>query len=395
MNDALSPSSQSVSLPAAATAGDVLTVHLTAQAGAFLRALPLVHALPRTDGPPRADGGPDDRGPGGPADRVGELLRAVRRVGGALHTFAAVVQPGWAQELRDELRWLLGTLSREPSCDRRLARLLGSLDSLTGTAAPDRLPPQRGAEPPGADRSGGTGILAGHAGAAKARALLERQLTAARSRVHSENLQQLRSARLHALADRMTLMSGEVPLAAPAAGPAAEVLLPQAAAALRALERAARALPLASAGTAYNGDALHRLGREGPSEGRGPGTAAGDPGAAGAPAADDAPWLRVRILAKRARYALEVCEPLLDGQAAGTAARLGALGRVLDRHQEAADAAAAAAAVACTPRITPATAYVLGVVHADQRLEVEAARYAFGRQWPEVADPARHGWAVR
>ncbi|MGW4105201.1 hypothetical protein ACWEGV_19225, partial [Streptomyces sp. NPDC004976] len=45
------------------------------------------------------------------------------------------------------------------------------------------------------------------------------------------------------------------------------------------------------------------------------------------------------------------------------------------------EAAAAAAQAARTPRIAPATAYALGVLHADQRHEVEAARYAFQRAW--------------
>ncbi|NEC70723.1 metal-binding protein, partial [Streptomyces rochei] len=31
--------------------------------------------------------------------------------------------------------------------------------------------------------------------------------------------------------------------------------------------------------------------------------------------------------------------------------------------------------------IAPATAYALGVLHADQRHEVEAARYAFQHSW--------------
>jgi hypothetical protein len=101
-------------------------------------------------------------------------------------------------------------------------------------------------------------------------------------------------------------------------------------------------------------------------------------------AADDAPWNRVRILAKRARYALEVCGRPGD--------RLDELDRVLDRHQEAADAAVTAATAARTPRITPATAYVLGVVHADQRLEVEAARFAFGSRWPDLP-LGLDGWA--
>ncbi|MCZ2527924.1 hypothetical protein ODJ75_25205, partial [Streptomyces sp. HB2AG] len=41
----------------------------------------------------------------------------------------------------------------------------------------------------------------------------------------------------------------------------------------------------------------------------------------------------------------------------------------------------AAASAALTPRIAPATAYALGVLHADQRQQVEAARYAFSRLW--------------
>ncbi|MYV89510.1 hypothetical protein GT350_04545, partial [Streptomyces sp. SID1034] len=50
-----------------------------------------------------------------------------------------------------------------------------------------------------------------------------------------------------------------------------------------------------------------------------------------------------------------------------------------------AEAAAAASAAARTPRIAPATAYALGVLHADQRHEVEAARFAFQRIWQPVA----------
>ncbi|MYX71600.1 metal-binding protein, partial [Streptomyces sp. SID3915] len=60
-------------------------------------------------------------------------------------------------------------------------------------------------------------------------------------------------------------------------------------------------------------------------------------------------------------------------------------GRALDLHQDAADAAAAASAAARTPRIAPATAYALGVLHAAQRHEVEAARGVFRETWPYAA----------
>ncbi|MFD0529454.1 NUDIX domain-containing protein [Kitasatospora arboriphila] len=178
-----------------------------------------------------------------PASAAGadDLLRAVRRIGGALHTFGAAFEPGWTGELRTELAWLLDLLGREPGYRRRSSRLLAALDSLSDT----------GSESPG--------MLAGHAGAPKARALLERQLTLARTRTHTALLQELRTARLHALADRMTLLSGEVPLLDEVAGRGGGALVQHAAGALGALAAAAERLPLARAAEPYGGDGLHRL----------------------------------------------------------------------------------------------------------------------------------------
>ncbi|MCU7823428.1 CHAD domain-containing protein [Kitasatospora sp. DSM 101779] len=335
-----------------ASAGEVLSGYLTTQAGAFLRALPQAvgEAGSRPGSLPASAAGADD------------LLRAVRRIGGALHTFGAAFESGWAGELRTELAWLLDLLGREPGYRRRSSRLLAALDSLG----------DGGAESPG--------MLAGHAGAPKARALLERQLTLARTRAHTALLQELRTARLHALADRMTLLSGEVPLLDEAAGRDGRALVQHAAGALAALAAAAERLPLARAVEPYGGDGLHRLAVL-------PAARSASPADADELlAADDEPWHRVRVLAKRARYALEVC--------AVPTAELDRLDAVLDRHRDASDAAATASTAARTPRITPATAYVLGVVHADQRLEVEAARYAFGHQWPKLPHHGWHEWAT-
>ncbi|BFV57879.1 CHAD domain-containing protein [Kitasatospora sp. CMC57] len=328
----------------------MLAEYLHARAGAFLRALPLAvgEAGSRTGSLP--SGGGSQAVAGG----TGELLRCVRRIGGALHTFAPVFEPVWAEETRTELRWLSGLLAQEPGYVRRSARLLAAVDSLSET------------DP------GRAGMLAGHAGAPKARALMERQLTLARTRAHTTLLQELRSARLHALADRMTLLAGEVPMLPEAAG----ALRPQVATALGLLAEGAAALPPVR--TPYGGEGLHRLGAV-------PVQSATRVDADLVLAADDAPWHRVRILVKRARYALEVCGASL--------AELDGIDRVLDRHQEAADAAVTVSSAARTPRITPATAYVLGVVHADQRLEVEAARYAFGHQWPTLQHHGWHAWA--
>ncbi|UQT57712.1 CHAD domain-containing protein [Streptomyces durmitorensis] len=223
--------------------------------------------------------------------------------------------------------------------------------------------------PQGADERGGTprGLTVG---AAKAAALLERQLTLARTRAHSAALQAFGSSRFHAVADNVAVLASEVPLIR-----AAEDLKPLAAKAEENLAEAVAALPLGQAGHPYNAEALtHGL------------------AAAEAPEAQDAPWLKARALLRLHRYAQEVLTGNIGstgstGPGTGSAGaprgdlRLAEAGHALDRHREAADAAAAAASAARTPRIAPATAYALGVLHADQRHEVEAARFAFHQAW--------------
>ncbi|WP_081982448.1 CHAD domain-containing protein [Streptacidiphilus albus] len=300
------------------TAGEALAAHLALHAGTFLRGLPAIEP------------------------------RILRRVAGALHTFEDLLDPGWARGLREELTRLGGLLGQEQVYTRRLARLTAALDALScvdAAAAP---------------------------GAPKARALLERQLSLARSRAHSLALQELGSARFHAVADRMTLLVSDLPLRNPAGSADPATLLPYAAEARRRLAEAVAVLPLQRAATPYNGAGLREP-------------------------EDALPWRQVRLLALRARYALEVCSPLLGPEAARSTSGLAELARLLGRHEEAAEAAEAAALAGATPRITPATAYVLGVVHADQRLEVEAARHAFSTTWPDTLAPERlaDSWLTR
>ncbi|GGW54199.1 CHAD domain-containing protein [Streptomyces xantholiticus] len=211
----------------------------------------------------------------------------------------------------------------------------------------------------GAGRGGGGAL---DVGAARAGALLERQLTLARTRAHSAALQALGSSRFHAVADAVALLASELPLGPAAAGPAAETLALPAEAAERRLLAAVAELPLGRAAHPYNAEALFS----------GLATAAGE--------AQDAPWHEVRRLLRLHRYAQEVLHPTGDPV-------LCHAGLVLDRHRDAAEAAAAAAAAARTPRIAPATAYALGVLHADQRHEVEAARFAFQQEWRHATAP--------
>ncbi|MFF3366550.1 CHAD domain-containing protein [Streptomyces misionensis] len=328
--------------PTAGTAtGDALAGYLRAQATEFLRALRLHR---ETGG---AAGGGEES-----VDAASALRRSARRISASLHTYRPLLDPAWTESLRPELAWVSGTLALEHAYEARLERLLQALHRLSGAAAlPDRAPAgPAGGPPAAADRASLT------VGAAKAGALLDRQLTLARTRAHSTALQALGSSRFHAVADKVAVLASEVPLA-----PAAPVtgLHPLAAAARERLTDAVAALPLLTAGHPYNAQALvHGL--------------SPDP----SPHPQDGPWHQVRLLLRLHRYAREV----LHGDAAADV-RILAAGQALDRHRDASEAAAAAAQAARTPRIAPATAYALGVLHADQRHEVEASRFAFQRAW--------------
>ncbi|MEU9714214.1 CHAD domain-containing protein [Streptomyces sp. NPDC047976] len=311
------------------TAGDVLGVYLRSQATAFLRALRLHEAG-------AAGGSAADAAESGEA--AYGLRGAARRIAGSLSTFRAVTEARWADSLRTELVWLSATLADEHAYAARLSRLMEALQRLSDS--PDASSARGG----GAGSSGALTV-----GSARAGALLERQLTLARTRAHSATLQALGSSRFHAVADAVAVLASEVPLDAVAArGRVGDVLEPLAEVTAARLSGAVSALPAAQ-GTPY---AAH----------------------------EDASWHEVRRLLRVHRYAREVL--------GGDVARLSAAGGALDLHRDASEAATASATAARTPRIAPATAYALGVLHADQRHAVEAARRAFHHIWhPAPAVP--------
>ncbi|MFD0315900.1 CHAD domain-containing protein [Streptomyces flavalbus] len=342
--------------------GNALAGYLRAQATEFLRALRQ-----------HRETGAGGNGSAESVDAARALRRSARRISGSLHTFRPLLDPDWSEGMRPELAWLSGTLALEHAYAARLERLLNALHRLSGSPA---LPSQPTAPTttgttgtttptPTATTTGtttGTTTATTNTanltvGAAKAGALLDRQLTLARTRAHSAALQALGSSRFHAVADKVAVLASEVPLT-PSATTAD--LHPLAAAAEERLTDAVAALPLLTAGHPYNATALvHGL--------------SPDP----APHAQDAPWHQVRLLLRLHRYAREV----IEGAEATVNVRLLAAGQALNRHRDAAEASAAAASAARTPRIAPATAYALGVLHADQRHEVEAARFAFQQSW--------------
>ncbi|MBT2405268.1 MULTISPECIES: CHAD domain-containing protein [unclassified Streptomyces] len=306
----------------AGTAGDVLGTYLRAQATAFLRAMRL-HDEGAASGADAAEG----------SDAARSLRGAARRISGSLATFRVVTESAWADALRTELVWLSSTLADEHAYAARLQRLMEALHRLSGSP---ELPAPRGT----------AGSLT--VGSARAGALLERQLTLARTRAHSATLSALGSSRFHAVADAVAVLASEVPLDPVAArGRIPDVLIPLAEVAESRLTTAISTLP-SPQGTPYS-----------PHE--------------------DGAWHEVRRLLRVHRYAREALGEDVT--------RLAAAGEALDRHRDAAEAAAASATAARTPRIAPATAYALGVLHADQRHEVEASRTTFQTLWHPVPAP--------
>ncbi|MFH9006936.1 CHAD domain-containing protein [Streptomyces afghaniensis] len=373
-----------------APTGDTLAGYLRAQATEFLRALRL-----------HRETGSGANGAEGSVEAARALRRSARRISASLHTFQSLLDTDWCEGMRPELAWVSGTLAMEHAYTARLERLLSALHRLSGSTA---LPAQPAGAAAGARADGAAGKHADSAagsraagaapvptraappdaglrtpptpaqergnltvGAAKAGALLDRQLTLARTRAHSTALQALGSSRFHAIADKVAVLASEVPLT-PAAATAD--LRPLATAAKDRLADAVTALPLVTAGHPYNAAALIH--------GLSPDTV---------PHPQDAPWHQVRLLLRLHRYAREA----VSGPKANAVVdlRLLSAGQALNRHRDASEAAAAAAQAARTPRIAPATAYALGVLHADQRHEVEAARFAFQQAWQKEAVSTR------
>ncbi|MCK8438382.1 CHAD domain-containing protein [Streptomyces sp. D2-8] len=337
------------SLAGPAPTGDALAGYLRAQATEFLRALRL-----------HRETGAGANGSEGSAEAARALRRSARRISASLHTFQSLLDTDWCEAMRPELAWVSGTLAMEHAYTARLERLLTALHRLSGsTAFPAQNSARVGAAEPA--KAGAPTQERGNltVGAAKAGALLDRRLTLARTRAHSTALQALGSSRFHAIADKVAVLASEVPLTRTAA---ATDLRPLATAAQDRLADAVTALPLVTAGNPYNAAALVH--------GLSPDTV---------PHPQDAPWHQVRLLLRLHRYAREAVSGPKGNAVVDL--RLLSAGQALNRHRDASEAAAAAAQAARTPRIAPATAYALGVLHADQRHEVEAARFAFQQAW--------------
>ncbi len=330
-----------MSEPAPQSAGAVLTAYLTrhsdalrAQAGRLRRSEP---------------------------DAAHRMRVAARRMRSALGTFGDLLDPDWTGSVRAELRWLAGVLAGERDREVTLAHLR---DALAGLGPG-----------PGADR---------------ARVLLERRLAADLVAAHAEAVRTLGSDRYQALADGLAARSAALPLGPAAAGPATSTLAPLVRQTYQRLARGTRALPLADLAETARVAAQGQP--PGPLTPRQLAGLSADLTARRIDAGDDEPWHRVRILAKRARYAAEAVAPAFGPPATAFAALMTEVTEMIGTHQDASVAAQVIVDAASTPRVTAATAFDLGILYAGQRAVVARVRVEFALRWPRLGDRDARRW---
>ncbi|MFE3204141.1 CHAD domain-containing protein [Embleya sp. NPDC059237] len=270
----------------------------------------------------------------GEEDAAHQARVAARRIRSALATCAPLLDPEPATRLRTRLREAADALAGERDSEVLLDRLLADLDAL----------PER-------------------PGTVRARALAERRLRGDLGSGRARALAALDSGLFTTLSAELVEPALGLTFTERAADPGAEVVPKLVARTLRRLDRAADALPLVAAGVPYPApvDA---------------------PGFSPYAGTDDEAWHRVRILAKRARYAADMCVPAFGAPAARLARRLKAVTEVLGIHQDACIAAGAVAELAATPRIGGPASFVLGELYARERWAATAQRHAFTRVWP-------------
>jgi CHAD domain-containing protein len=196
------------------------------------------------------------------------------------------------------------------------------------------------------------------AGVLRAHTLLDRILARDYAAAHDATLATLAGPGFHALADRIALAPQAV---AGSAGSAQDRLAQSAECVLPPLVRAEFAQAARRSGT---------VGQQGPDE----------------------PWHRLRISAKRTRYAAEVCVPVIGIPAEAFAAQLGRLTEELGRQQDAAVAGETVLRAAQSPRIATSTGFVLGRLLGEARAEIVRSRRSFPELWTSATAPSYRAW---
>jgi len=109
---------------------------------------------------------------------------------------------------------------------------------------------------------------------------------------------------------------------------------------------------------------------------------------------DPQAWHRVRIRAKRVRYAVESIEPLMPTGGRRLARRLAEVTEVLGEWQDAQVARGVLREMSAREGTSPATAFALGRLSEREVSRQAASQAAFDQLWPQVRQAAKHvHWA--
>jgi CHAD domain-containing protein len=262
---------------------------------------------------------------------------ACRRSRSMLRTYRPLLDGEWADDLAAQIAEFTELVAPERDIEVVRERLLLALDELSDDSS----------------------------GAVRARTLMERMLHREYAAAHETTLAALAGPKFHALADRLALAPETLPGLAEAQAPAAEALYPLVARSFEVAQRRAAALPdprKQSAKSALADDATDEL------------------------------WHRLRIAAKRCRYAAEVCIPVAGPPATKLAEAMTVITEELGTQQDATVASTVLLRAARTPRIAAPTGFVLGRLLGDARAGVLRSRLAFPGLWTQAADPALRTW---
>lgn len=264
---------------------------------------------------------------------------ACRRSRSLLRTYRSLMDGDWADDLATRIGEFTDIVSPERDVEVVRVQLLKALDGM-------------------GDESG----------ALRARTLLDRMLHRDYAVAHEATLAALAGPRFHALADHLAIAPETMPSKPEAHSPASEVLYPLVAQSFAVVERRVAALP----------DPRKLNAKE---------LLTDDP--------SDELWHRLRIAAKRCRYAAEVCIPIAGRPAAELADAMAVITEELGAQQDASVASVVVLRAARTPRIAAPTGFVLGRLLGEARAGILRSRLAFPVLWRQAADPELRAWLER
>lgn len=105
---------------------------------------------------------------------------------------------------------------------------------------------------------------------------------------------------------------------------------------------------------------------------------------------DSAAWHRLRITAKRARYATDAMAPILGDGSERLGRKLASITEILGEHQDASIAQQAVREIALRPDVDGGQAFALGRLHEFERERQLSSRLAFADAWPPVRRAIKH-----